>query len=143
LITHPLHKLAGWLGKDKVGAEEGKLNQRSLHIIQQKNRLQMRDQHIVEDRAEPPYEEQRCHHRHGAVVGRVRRGKRVSGFMTADSRHYKKASRAHRNRYKHAPKKDADSVNPIYIANTSKSCKATSGPARTSSHVLDLGRLQL
>jgi hypothetical protein len=68
LVSEPLDQHAGRQRDDEVRAEETELHQHRLHVCQRVDRLQMRDQHVVERGDQAHHEEQRGDDAHGAAV---------------------------------------------------------------------------
>ena len=68
LIANALDEFAGRLGEDEIGPKEEELDQRGAGVVQVKDRLEVRNQRIIQNGAEAPNKEQRRHHCHGAVV---------------------------------------------------------------------------
>ena len=70
----PRHDLAGGQRHDEVRAEEGELHEHDVRVVQREDRLQVRDQDVVEAREEAPHEEDdRCDGQ-GRAVGRFAGG---------------------------------------------------------------------
>jgi hypothetical protein len=55
LIADPIDDLGGGYGEKKIRSKEGKLNEHDLGVIQVKNRLQVRDENVVETSQKAPH----------------------------------------------------------------------------------------
>ena len=55
---------------DEIGAEEGELHQHDLRVVKRKQRLQVRDENVVEDGEKAPHEEDGSGHSHRDAVRR-------------------------------------------------------------------------
>src|SRR5262249_3004122 len=53
----------------RVSAEENKLNEQRLRIVEREDGFQVRDEDVIERSKKAPHEEERGDHRHGAFVG--------------------------------------------------------------------------
>ncbi|MGH8118407.1 MAG: hypothetical protein ACREPJ_14100 [Rhodanobacteraceae bacterium] len=69
-VTEARQYLARGQRHQEIRAEEGELHQHHARVVEREQRLQVRDQHVVQDRDEAPHEEHGGHHHHrGAMAG--------------------------------------------------------------------------
>ena len=73
LVADRLDQLGRRQRHDEVGAEEGELDQRRLLVVEREHGLEVRRQHVVEHRTEPPHEEDGGQHRERPGIASLRR----------------------------------------------------------------------
>ena len=69
LVADPFDDLAGGLGEDEVGGEEGELDHHGLGEAELEDGFEMGDEDVVEAGEETPHEEEHGGDRHGSDVG--------------------------------------------------------------------------
>jgi hypothetical protein len=73
LVSNPIDHFGGRNREQEIGRKERKLDQHHLGVVQVKDGLQVRHQHIDQDRDEAPHEKQGGHHcQRDSVAGRRR-----------------------------------------------------------------------